>query len=240
MLVDERATRRRRKSGARRNENRFILCMNLFVTGTDTGVGKTYVTARLIRHLRAQGHDTVGFKPICCGGREDAELLRAAADDALELNEVNPVWLRTPAAPYTAAMIENRHIDLALIRETFAKIRGRHSSVLVEGVGGWLVPIARDYTVADLAAEFALPVAVVVKNRLGALNHAALTLHHLRSGVVGPLTCAGLILNEGNGVVSAEDQGDPQAIALATNRSILEDLLGVPILHSFSTDQAML
>ena len=116
--------------------------MNAFITGTDTGVGKTYATARLIRRLRAQGLDTVGFKPICCGARDDAEVLRAAADDALTLNEVNPVWLRTPAAPYTAAMIENRPIDLALIREGFASLRARHSSVLVEGVGGWLVPIA--------------------------------------------------------------------------------------------------
>ena len=95
----------------------------------------------------------MGYKPICCGPRDDAEILRAAADDALALNEVNPVWLRTPAAPYTAALIENRPVDLALIREGFAALRARHGSVLVEGVGGWLVPIARDYTVADLAGS---------------------------------------------------------------------------------------
>ena len=83
-----------------------------------------------------KGLDSVGLKPICCGSREDAEILRAAADDALGINEVNPVWLRTPAAPYTAAMIENRPIDLALIRETFAGVLARHGSVLVEGVGG--------------------------------------------------------------------------------------------------------
>ena len=211
--------------------------MNLFITGTDTGVGKTFVTARLIRHLRAQGLDTVGFKPICCGGREDAEILRAAADDTLELNEVNPVWLRTPAAPYTAAMIENRVIDLALIREMFASLRARHASILVEGVGGWLVPIARDYSVADLAREFGLPVAIVVKNRLGALNHAALTLAHVKSNPSGGLPCAGLILNDGDGVVNSENRGEPQEIAVATNRSILEDWLGVPMLYSFGTDQ---
>ena len=210
--------------------------MNLFITGTDTGVGKTFVTARLIRHLRARGLDTVGFKPICCGGREDAEILRAAADDALELNEVNPVWLRTPAAPYTAALIENRPIDLALIRETFETLRARHPSILVEGVGGWLVPIARDYNVADLAEEFGLPVAVVVKNRLGALNHAALTVHHIRSGGSRALTCAGLILNDGASPTSV-DTGEPQEIAVATNRSVLEDWLGLPLLYSFGTDQ---
>ena len=211
--------------------------MNLFITGTDTSVGKTFVTARLIRYLRAQGLDTVGFKPICCGGREDAEILQAAADGALELNEVNPVWLRTPAAPYTAAMIENRTVDLALVRETFAGLRTRHASILVEGVGGWLVPIERDYSVADLAGEFGLPVAVVVKNRLGALNHAALTLHHLRSGAAGKLTCAGLILNDGAAPTETEP-GEPQAIAVATNRSILEDWLGLPVLYSFASGQA--
>ena len=209
--------------------------MNAFITGTDTGVGKTYVTARLIRRLRAQGLDTVGFKPMCCGSREDAELLRVAADDALTINEVNPVWLRTPAAPYTAAMIENRSIDLALIRETFAGLCARHGSVLVEGVGGWLVPIERDYTVADLAEEFALPVIVVVKNRLGALNHAALTVHQVRSR---GLTCAGLILNDGQ--PATEDAGEPQAIAMATNQSILEEMLRVPILFTLTRGQASL
>lgn len=209
--------------------------MNAFITGTDTGVGKTYVTARLIRRLRAQGLDTVGFKPICCGSREDAELLRTAADDALALNEVNPVWLRTPAAPYTAAMIENRSIDLALIRETFAGLRAKHGSVLVEGVGGWLVPIERDYSVADLAAECALPVIVVVKNRLGALNHAALTVDRIRAR---GLTCAGLILNDGP--PTAEDLGEPQGIAMTTNQAVLEDILGVPVLFVLSHGQGAL
>lgn len=207
--------------------------MNAFVTGTDTGVGKTYATARLIRRLRARGLDTVGFKPICCGSREDAEILRAAADDALTLNEVNPVWLRTPAAPYTAALVENRPVDLALVRETFAGLRARHRSVLVEGVGGWLVPIEKDYTVADLAAECGLPVIVVVRNRLGALNHAALTVHHLRAR---GLTCAGLILNEG--LPPADDADEPQAVALATNRAVLEETLGLPVIFTLGRDQA--
>lgn len=209
--------------------------MNLFITGTDTGVGKTYVTARLIRHLRAQGLDTVGFKPICCGGREDALLLREAADGALELNEVNPVWLRTPAAPYTAAIIENRAVDLALIRETFGAIRARHRSVLVEGVGGWLVPIDRDYTVADLAGEMGLPVAVVVRNRLGALNHTALTLHHLKGT---GLECAGIIFNAGP--VEEGANGESENIATATNESVLEGWLGAKILYRFGTGQAAL
>ena len=209
--------------------------MNAFITGTDTGAGKTYATALLIRHLRARGLDTVGFKPICCGSREDAEILRAAADGALGLNEVNPVWFRAPAAPYTASLIENRAVDLALIREGYAALRARHGSVLVEGVGGWLVPILTDYCVADLARECGLPVVVVARNRLGVLNHAALTVHHIRA--TGQ-ECAGLILNDGPAEPGLPD--GEQAVAVATNRAVLEEWLGVPVLHALGSGQATL
>jgi dethiobiotin synthetase len=194
--------------------------MKPFLTGTDTDVGKTYVAARLVRALRRAGQDAVGMKPLCCGGREDAEALREAAENSIELNEVNPVWLRAPAAPYTAAMIEGRNIDLALIRETFARLRGAHGSLIVEGVGGWRVPITRDFAVSDLAAEFALPVAVVVANRLGAINHTLLTVESIRAA---GLVCAGLILNR------PREEAAPD-MATATNRAVLEDLLSVPVL----------
>lgn len=206
----------------------------LFITGTDTGVGKTYVTARLVRGLRAQGVDAVGFKPICCGGREDAEALHAAADGALTLNEVNPVWLRAPVAPYVASLIENRAVDLDLIREIYGRLRARHATVLVEGVGGWLVPIQRDFTTADLAAECGLPVAVVVGNRLGSLNHTALTVRAIREA---KLPCAGLIFNAGV-PASVEPSTDDQTLARATNRSVLEEWLGLPILASVEAGQS--
>ena len=199
--------------------------MNLFLTGTDTNVGKTFVAALLVRALRSAGRNCAGLKPICCGGREDAELLHAAADGTIPLNEINPVWLPTPAAPFTASLIENRTIDLDLIRESFGRTRSAHESLIVEGVGGWLVPITRDYGVADLAAEFGLPVAVVVANRLGALNHALLTIAAIRAR---GLQCAGLILNH----PSPEED-----IATATNRGVLEELAGVPILFEIAHGQ---
>ena len=197
-----------------------------FLTGTDTNVGKTYVASMLVRALRAGGLDCVGMKPICCGGREDAEAIHAASDGAISLNDVNPVWLRTPVAPYTAAMIENRAIDLALVRETFARLRAAHASLIVEGGGGWLVPIARDFFISDLAAEFALPVAVVVANKLGALNHALLTIEAIRAR---GLECAGVIFNHATSAL--ED------VAAITNRGMLEDILGVPILHEIAHGQ---
>ena len=209
--------------------------MHLFITGTDTNIGKTYVTTRLLRGLRAQGVDAVGFKPFCCGSRDDAEALRAAADNVLPLNEVNPVWLRAPAAPYTAALIENRALDLDLIRETFARLCSNHAAVLVEGVGGWLVPIRRDWTMADLVAEWRLPVVVVVGNRLGALNHTALTVQAVRAA---GLTCRGLIFNTGAAQTTVDADGDDQTLARATNRGVLEDWLNLPILASVETDQS--
>jgi dethiobiotin synthetase len=212
--------------------------MNLFITGTDTGVGKTYVTALLIRHLRARGKDAVGFKPICCGSREDAEILHAAAGGQPLLNEVNPVWFRVPAAPYTASLIENRVVDLALIRDVYATLRSRHEIVLVEGVGGWLVPILRDYTVADLSAEFGLPVLVVVRNRLGALNHTALTVRQIR--LTGQ-NCIGLVLNQGCSTTSEVTEADSaDTVATTTNRSVLENWLDVPIVAEVATNQPSL
>ncbi|MCE9611462.1 MAG: dethiobiotin synthase [Chthoniobacter sp.] len=202
--------------------------MNLFLTGTDTNVGKTYAASLLVRALRAAGRDCVGMKPICCGGREDAEALHAACGRAIALNDVNPVWLRPPAAPYTAAMIKNRPIDLALIWETFARLRGAHESLIVEGVGGWLVPITRDYFVADLAVEFAMPVAVVVANRLGALNHTLLTVQAIRAR---GLKCAGLVLNHTLPPTVSPD------IATTTNRAMLEDLVDVPVLFEITHGQ---
>ena len=199
--------------------------MNLFLTGTDTNVGKSYVAALIVRALRAAGRNSVGLKPICCGGREDAELLHAAAEGAISLNEINPVWLRTPAAPFTASLIENRAIDLDLVRETFARARQTYESVIVEGVGGWLVPITRDFSVADLAVEFGLPVAIVVANKLGALNHALLTVESVRAH---GLECAGLILNH---TTPEED------IATTTNRGVLEEVAGVPVLFEVAYGQ---
>ncbi len=205
--------------------------MRLFLTGTDTGVGKTHVAALLVRGLRAAGMDAVGMKPLCCGDRGDAEILHAAADGAASLADVNPIWLRPPAAPYVAAMIEDRCIDLALIRESFIRLRDRHPGLIVEGVGGWQVPITRDYFVSDLAVECGLPVAVVVANKLGALNHTLLTVAAIRAT---GLECAGVILNH----VSAPP--DPPDIATTTNRSVLEDLLDVPILFEIAHGQTAL
>jgi len=200
--------------------------LNLFLTGTDTGVGKTYAASLLVRALRRAGMDTAPMKPICCGDRADAEALFEACEGEVPLDYINPVWYRTPAAPYTAAVIESRPVDVALVRSSFERLRSRHRSLVVEGVGGWMVPIARDYFVADLAADLGLPVGVVVLNRLGAINHAMLTVRDIeRRG----LSFAGIILNN-----VGSTGGD---VGATTNRAVLEDLLGRPVLLEIAPGQ---
>src|SRR5207247_6909869 len=134
-----------------------------------------------------------GFKPICCGDRRDAELLLAGGIEGLTIEEVNPVWLKTPLAPFAAARIEGTKIDIDALVTAFRVLQRRVDIVVVEGVGGWLVPIRSDYFVADLAAELNLAVLVVVQNRLGCLNHTALTV---RSVLDRRLPCAGVVLNQ--------------------------------------------
>jgi dethiobiotin synthetase len=190
----------------------------IFITATDTGAGKTYVTSLLLRSLRSAGVDAVGFKPFCCGDRDDADRLQEACDRVADLGLINPVWLRVPAAPYTAAMVENRTLDVATALDAFHALSSRHSFVVVEGVGGWRVPLTENMCLSDFAMQLALPVAVVAANRLGAINHTQLTVDAIAArGAV----CAGVLLNEPDSTAP-----DPARI---TNPGVLEQLLSVPL-----------
>jgi dethiobiotin synthetase len=103
------------------------------------------------------------MKPICCGDRRDAEALLAAGSDCVAIDEVNPVWLKTPAAPIVGALMEKATIDIEQILSAFHTLQERVEHVVVEGTGGWLVPIRSDYFVSDLAAAMKLPVLVVAQ-----------------------------------------------------------------------------
>jgi dethiobiotin synthetase len=191
--------------------------MNCFVTGTDTGVGKTHICRLLIEGLRRMGIDAVGYKPVACGDREDARIL-AEASGGLPLDEVNPVHLQSPLAPYVAGLLENRSVDPAVLLAGYHHLATRHQMVIVEGAGGWEVPVAANFRIADLATRLGLPVLVVAANRLGALNHLLLTVNAIRSR---GLTCAGIFLNQ---------LGDELDTAMITNKGVIEDLSGVPLL----------
>jgi dethiobiotin synthetase len=196
--------------------------VSLFVTGTDTGVGKTQTVTQLLRLLRAVGSRCAGMKPICCGDRRDAGLLLANGIEGLAIDEINPIWLKTPVAPFAAALVEEVKIDIELIVAAFTALQKRVDHLFVEGVGGWLVPIRADYFVSDLAAEMKLPVLVVAQNRLGCLNHTALTV---RSVIDCGLKCVAVALN---------DPSEPSDIAASTNADILRKTIGVPILSGLT------
>jgi len=200
--------------------------VSFFVTGTDTGVGKTHTVVQLLRLLREGGKTCAGFKPICCGDREDAERLLVASTGELTIDEINPIWLKTPAAPMTAVQIEDVKIDIPSLIPVFHALRTRVDIVMVEGVGGWMVPIRSDYFVSSLATELGLPVLVVAQNRLGCLNHTILTV---RSVQATGLRCAGVILNSPTG---ADD------IATTTNAEILAKILNVPLLAALGSETA--
>jgi dethiobiotin synthetase len=160
----------------------------LFVTGTDTGAGKTVVAAALARALADAGVDVGVMKPVASGCRlrkgrlvsEDSELLREGArtDDPMEL--VTPAAFALPLAPSVAGRIERKRFDLRGVMAAYRELARRHDFVVVEGVGGLLVPLSEKLLVADLAAKLHLPLVVVVANRLGAINHALLTLNEAR------------------------------------------------------------
>jgi dethiobiotin synthetase len=200
--------------------------VSVFVTGTDTGVGKTNFTVWLLKCLSERGVRCAGYKPICCGDRDDAVQLQAASSPGLTINEVNPVWLRTPAAPLTAAQAEGRKIDLPALRKGFVRLGARFDFVAVEGVGGWMVPITPGYFSNDLAVDLRLPVIIVAKNRLGCLNHILLTVRAIETA---GLKCAGVVLN---------DFAKKSDFPMTTNAEILRSCLTLPVFAAFDPDTA--
>lgn len=170
----------------------------VFITGTDTGVGKTLVTAALARCLVRRGLDVGVMKPVETGCRpdgppSDASRLQQAAQSADPLDLVSPCRFARPLAPLSAALQEQRAVDIAAIERAFGQLRGQHDIVLVEGVGGPMVPLTVGFTVRDLMVRLSLPVIVVGRTALGGINHALLTLESLAS--VG-LPVTALVLNQ--------------------------------------------
>ena len=147
-----------------------------FITGTDTGVGKTVLTALLARHLRERGVSAAALKPICSGRRDDARALRAAMNGALTPDEINPWHFRVPLAPLLAARRERRRVGLADVLAHVRTMQRRFDVLLVEGAGGLLSPLGENFDSRDLIAALRATPMVVCPNRLGAVNQVLLTL----------------------------------------------------------------
>jgi dethiobiotin synthetase len=151
----------------------------LFITGTDTGVGKTVLTALLTRFLRERSVNAAAFKPICSGGRDDALALHAAMGGALTLDEINPWHFRAAIAPSLAAKLEGKSVTLAEVVAHSHALQKRFEILLVEGAGGLLSPLGENFDSRDLMAVLrAMPI-IVAQNKLGAVNHILLTLEAL-------------------------------------------------------------
>lgn len=177
-----------------------------FVTGTDTGVGKTVVSCTIARELRARGIDVGVMKPAETGveaaGPLDAIALREAAgvDDPLEL--ICPQTFALPAAPTIAAEAEGREVDAHAIRNAWRELAARHERMIVEGAGGLLVPIWKNATMADLAEELGLPLLIVARASLGTINHTLLSVEAAeRRG----LDVAGVVISHATGRLSDAD-----------------------------------
>ncbi len=200
----------------------------LFITGTDTGVGKTVITAGLLGALRRRGTNAIAIKPIQSGGilrenqliSEDACFYGAVTDLPYTSRELNPICLQAPLAPAVAAEVEGVTINLETMLDHFRKISAEHQLTLVEGAGGLMVPlVGTGVTVADLAVRMGLPLLVVARPNLGTINHTCLTVAYAKAR---GLKVAGVIIN----MYEHHNAG----VAERTNPGLIETMTGVPIL----------
>ncbi len=159
----------------------------IFVTGTDTGVGKTLLTALLLRRLRGTGRRALAIKPFCSGGTGDADLLGALQDGELSAREVNPFRFPEPVAPLVAARKHRRRIGLGEVLREVRAVARRCDWLLIEGAGGLLAPLGERFTAIDIITRLRCKVIVAAPNKLGVLNHALLTVRALRAAGAGPI-----------------------------------------------------
>jgi dethiobiotin synthetase len=177
-----------------------------FVTGTDTEVGKTLVSCALLHRLRARYSAVVGMKPVAAGvsdaADDDIDLLRAASTRRVPAELDNPYALREPVSPHIAAYRAGATIDIHLIAARYHALAAQADAVIVEGAGGFCVPLSDTHTGADLAQALALPIVLVVGLRLGCLNHALLTHEAIRAR---GLTLAGWVANRIDPAMQEQD-----------------------------------
>ena len=188
----------------------------LFVTGTDTGVGKTLVACAVVRTLRARELDVGVMKPVETGvgeaGPLDALALRHAAGNLDPVELICPQTFALAAAPRVAARAAEQTVDLLAIRSAYSEICKRHELVVVEGAGGLLVPLSDELDMADLAGELCLPLLVVARASLGTINHTLLTLEVARER---GLEVAGVVISHGSGSLSYADVANLEELRFA-------------------------
>jgi len=206
----------------------------LFITGTDTGVGKTLIAGAIAKILTDEGHKVGVFKPIATGCKShweglvssDSEFLAYCANSDLKLPTINPVAYVTPAAPIVSAAEERKPIDFQKIASTYNEICQNCDVVVVEGIGGIRVPLTDEFDVRDLAAEFGLPMVIVSRPQLGTINHTLLTIDSIRAA---KLEIAGVVINGYDNLQST--------IAEETAAQVISQCSGVAILAHVPFDE---
>ncbi len=201
----------------------------VFITGTDTGVGKTVIAGAIVRVLKRKGLKVGVMKPVETGcSREgdvlipsDGEFLRYMADLDISINEITPYRFEAPVAPLVASEIEGRYIDPEVIFRAYKRFSREYDFVVVEGIGGLMVPVKEDLFVADLVGYIGIPLLVVSVNRLGTLNHTFLTVE---SALSRGLDLRGVVINE------TAQGGD---ISVDSNISVIKRLINVPVVGTF-------
>lgn len=192
----------------------------IFVTATDTDVGKTLVTGGLAKTFIRHGYRVGVIKPFASGGRPcpDAIFLEKCLDGAMSADQITPLVFDEPVAPYAVIRNQNVDIDLNKIISEIRKMENRYDVLLVEGIGGVMVPIKRDYSLIDFMADLKYPTIVVARAGLGTLNHTLMTLSHLKNKNVPIL---GFVSN---------NQSNVNDISKKDNSAIISEVSGVPCL----------
>lgn len=199
----------------------------LFITATDTEVGKTLITGAIARLLRNAGKKVGVLKPVASGCRHDreglvsadAEFLAVCAETEYPLSVITPVCYKTPAAPLVCAAIEQRPVDFEAIAAAYGYLCQTCDIVLVEGIGGALVPLTETETILDVAAAMDLPTVIVARPNLGTINHTLLTLAAVRQA---GLPVAGVVINGYNAATAdIPEETAPEVIARCGQTSIL-------------------
>ncbi|MED1470723.1 dethiobiotin synthase [Bacillus salipaludis] len=195
----------------------------IFITGTDTDVGKTIISSGIAAVLKEQQLDVGVFKPLLSGilredPRSDTSLLKQLSKSSLSYEEITPYVFKEPLAPYVAAKLEGKSVRMEEVLCHWEKIKEKHEFFIVEGAGGISVPLGEQFLVSDLIKELELPIVIVARPNLGTVNHIFLTVQYAKS--LG-LTIAGIVLN------GISEQPD---LAEKTNPKLIEELCGVPIL----------
>lgn len=197
-----------------------------FITGTDTGVGKTLVCTALVKLFRSYGKDVGVMKPVMTGVKSnlektsanDAYILKRTSDTDDSLDLINPYCFKEPISPHLAARLNNQEIDEKLIKDNFNKIKIRHEIVIMEGIGGISVPFSDNFFIGDLIRELNLPAIIVARASLGTINHTLLSIHYAKR--IG-IEIAGVIINNMPENPSLAERANPGEIERLTNVPVL-------------------